>query len=176
LFGWEQAREEVWKLIDANTIIIGHALHHDLDILRMIHTRIIDSALLVQAAVNVPNRQWGLQTLCEQLIHLRIRNNPGKVHSCLEDVLATREVVLWCTQNSEELANWASERRIEEKRKIKEREAARQRKRDEKNAASGSGKYAKYKKSGNTASNGEYSDYDSDREVIQWADIAEDIG
>jgi hypothetical protein len=44
---------------------------------------------------------------------LEIRNNKGRVHDCLEDVLATREVVLWCTQNKQKLEAWAEVKKLE---------------------------------------------------------------
>lgn len=106
LSGWRAARAELWKLIDTDTILIGHSMNYDLDVLRMVHTRIVDSAILARNAVG-PYRQWGLQSLCQELLGIEIRKNEGGVHDCMEDVLATREVVLWCTQNQAKLASWA---------------------------------------------------------------------
>jgi DNA polymerase III epsilon subunit-like protein len=37
LAGWKEARHELWKFIDDTTILVGHALQHDLEVLRMIH-------------------------------------------------------------------------------------------------------------------------------------------
>lgn len=48
LDGWEAARQEVWKFVDADTIIIGHAIKNDLDVLGMIHHQIVDSAILTR--------------------------------------------------------------------------------------------------------------------------------
>lgn len=50
LTGWEAARQEVWKFVDSDTIIIGHAVKNDLDVLGMIHHRIVDSAILTRYA------------------------------------------------------------------------------------------------------------------------------
>ena len=36
LNGWKEARRETWKYIGADTVLVGHALQHDLDVLRMI--------------------------------------------------------------------------------------------------------------------------------------------
>ncbi|KAH7378424.1 ribonuclease H-like domain-containing protein [Phaeosphaeria sp. MPI-PUGE-AT-0046c] len=107
LSGWRAARAELWKLIDTDTVLIGHSMNYDLDVLRMIHTRIVDSAILTRNAVG-PHRQWGLQTLSRELLGVEIRKNEGGVHDCTEDVLATREVVLWCTRNQAEFASWAA--------------------------------------------------------------------
>lgn len=87
-------------------------------------------------------RQWGLDTLCRDLLSIRIRRvgkNEGQksktvkkmekmkkgesVHNIMEDVLAVREVVLCCLQRPEKLDAWAAtERVIHEKWFRKEQE------------------------------------------------------
>jgi DNA polymerase III epsilon subunit-like protein len=117
LDGWEGAREAVWKHIDAETILVGHALQHDLEVLRMIHTRIVDSGILARNAVSPPSgRQWGLKGLCAQLLHLDVQNHGKKGHDCLEDVLATRELVLWCTREAARFNAWGAAVGKEEQR------------------------------------------------------------
>ncbi len=116
LAGWTEARAELWKLIDQSTILVGHALQHDLDILRMVHTRVVDSAILSRNAVGRHTPRWALQKLCKEFLGLEIRNNTGGLHDCLEDVLATREVVLWCTRNKKGLEAWARAKKREERR------------------------------------------------------------
>lgn len=94
LKGWREARAEVWKHINADTILIGQSLQHDLDVLRMIHTRIVDSAILAQTAVGPGvSRQWGLKGLYNQLLGIEVQNSK-KGHDYLEDALAARELVL----------------------------------------------------------------------------------
>ncbi|KAF8534977.1 ribonuclease H-like domain-containing protein, partial [Trichophaea hybrida] len=102
LSGWKEARLELWKHIDADTILIGHSLQHDLDVLRIIHTRVVDSAILARNAADPNGRQWGLKTMCDELLHLNIQTNGMRGHDCFEDVMATREVVLHCTRKSKE--------------------------------------------------------------------------
>lgn len=123
LAGWSAARAELWKLIDENTILIGHALHHDLDALRMLHTRIVDSAILARNAVGM-SRQWGLQRLCEDLLGVEIRKSKGGVHDCVEDVFATREVVLWCLKNKLGLDSWAKVQKEKITQEMEMRKAA----------------------------------------------------
>jgi DNA polymerase III epsilon subunit-like protein len=159
LAGWREAGAELWKLIDQNTILIGLALQHDLDVLRMVHTRVVDSAILARNAVGMYNSQWGLQGLCKELLSLEIRNNKGGVHDCLEDVLATREVVLWCTKNEQKLEAWAEVKKLELTRKEEQRKAARQ-------------KLA----SKRAETESDYDEYESDEEILHWSDIAEDCG
>lgn len=172
LAGWKEARQELWKFIDDTTILVGHALQHDLDVLRMIHPRIVDSAILASNAVGTRARQWGLETLCREFLSIEIRNNKGGVHDCMEDVLATREVVLWCTRNRRELEHWANLRRMEEELKKEERLKAQQAKKNE-----------EAKKKTSEAKNLDFEAYDEyldthseEDERIYWSDIAEDLG
>jgi DNA polymerase III epsilon subunit-like protein len=170
LAGWNSARQEVWKLIDDNTILVGHALQHDLDSLRIIHHRVVDSAILARNAVGSA-RQWGLHVLCNQLLHKKIRENSRGLHDCLEDVLATREVALLCTRDKERLRNWAEvakadeERKVNE-RKVNERKAARLRKQAARETVEGE----------DSADIDLYPDYSSETEIIYWSDVAEDFG
>ena len=158
LWGWEEARSELWKYVDSNTIIVGHALEHDLDALRMIHPRIVDSGILSRKAVGIHRIRWGLQTLCSELVHVGIRENKGAIHDCLEDVLATREVVLFCTQKKEAFQTWAEAKKAEELRLEKERKSRRQEKQSRNDAVTAA-------------------DSDDEREeVLHWSDIAEDLG
>ena len=173
LAGWKEARAELWKLIDQNTILVGHALQHDLDVLRMVHTRVVDSAILARNAIGMSNSQWGLQRLCQELLNVEIRRNDGAVHDCLEDVLATREVVLWCTQNKPKLEAWAEAKKVKLLQEEEQRKAARQEK------ASKRAEAEKLKIELSSGSSGLESDYDldeSDEEVLHWSDIAEDLG
>ena len=43
----EQARALFLELIDGDTIIIGHSLENDFKVLRLIHTRVIDTAMVI---------------------------------------------------------------------------------------------------------------------------------
>lgn len=51
LKGWPAARAELWKYMDSNTVLVGHALNHNLEELRMQHGRVVDSRILAKDAV-----------------------------------------------------------------------------------------------------------------------------
>lgn len=163
LAGWQDARQEVWKLIDDSTILVGHALQYDLDVLRIVHHRVVDSAILAQNAVGL-TRQWGLHALCTQLLHKEIRENDRGLHDCLEDVLATREVALLCTRDEERLRHWAEVAKADEERKANEREVARLRKQAAKEKVENQDAADMYLYSG------------SESDIIHWSDVAEDFG
>jgi DNA polymerase III epsilon subunit-like protein len=174
LAGWEEARQELWKLIGDNTILVGHSLQHDLDVLRIIHYRVVDSAILARNVVSVRYRRWGLKALCDELLHIEIRKNGGGVHDCLEEVLATREVVLWCTRNKPELGNWANLKKEEESRKAEVGKIARQRK----NSKRENRKRSKAKKLSFDAADAdaEVNWKSEESEFLFWSDIAVGLG
>lgn len=127
LNGWAAARAELYKHIDESTILIGQSLNHDLDVLRMIHFNLIDTAIVTSMAVDKEcKRRWGLKTLCRQLLGRDVQNEKTG-HDCLEDVFATREVLWWCLAFPDRLDVWAelereAMRKEEEERKKKQEE------------------------------------------------------
>lgn len=130
LDGWPAARAKLFQFADADTILVGHSLNHDLKVLRIAHKRVVDSAILISEAVfgkgNRMLRRWGLKTLSQDLLGITIQSSRGG-HDCLEDTLATRELVLWCLRERQKLDVWAKKALIEyeeEKRKSQERQRA----------------------------------------------------
>jgi DNA polymerase III epsilon subunit-like protein len=113
--GWPAAREELWKFIDSDTILIGQSLQFDLQALHISHPRIVDSAILVSEAVfgTTPKirRMWGLKQICKEFFGLQIQTNSKLGHDGLEDTLAARELVLWCLRNPISLDLWALQKR-----------------------------------------------------------------
>ncbi|KAL7817907.1 hypothetical protein V8C44DRAFT_207829 [Trichoderma aethiopicum] len=117
LNGWAAAREELWKHIDDRTILIGQTICFDFEALRLVHTRVVDSAMLAAEAVfknragkKKIGRRWGLQELCKTFLQIEIRSS-GATHDNLEDVLAAREVVLQALLRPVGFQAWADEAR-----------------------------------------------------------------
>ncbi|KAK5991865.1 RNA exonuclease 3 [Cladobotryum mycophilum] len=120
LKGWEAARTALWDYIDGDTILIGQSLHHDLHVLRTFHRKIVDSAIITSEAVfgewNTTYRMWGLKNLCNGILGLKIREDGPtgkKIHDSLEDVFASRELVLQCMKDDANLKVWASKKQKE---------------------------------------------------------------
>ena len=129
LFGWQAAREALLNYVDADTVLVGHSLQHDLDALRLLHSRVVDSVILAGlAAGGGVFRQWALKTLCQELLLTAVQDRRKKGHDCMEDTLAAREVVIWATREEEQLKEWAvarrkeNEKRLEEEKKKREKE------------------------------------------------------
>ncbi|TFA99699.1 Small RNA degrading nuclease 2 [Trichoderma ghanense] len=117
LSGWIAARQELWKHIDETTILIGQTICYDFEALRLVHTRVVDSAILATEAVfnnlagrKKPGRRWGLQELCKTFLGIEIRVEGG-IHDNLEDVLAAREVVLQALLKPAKFQTWADKAR-----------------------------------------------------------------
>lgn len=105
--GWKAAREMVWRFIDQETVLMGHALQNDLAVLGIVHGNVVDSAILTRDAVGWGcRRSWALRTLTLEFLSTEIQTGNG--HDCLEDTFATREVILWCLRNEDELEEWAA--------------------------------------------------------------------
>ncbi|KAL7953466.1 ribonuclease H-like domain-containing protein [Trichoderma compactum] len=118
LHGWAAARKELWKHVDESTILVGQSILFDFEALRLIHMRVVDSAILATEAVfsktgkknRMPRRRWGLQQLCETFLGIQIRSGDG-IHGNMEDVLAAREVVLQCLLKPNDFKKWATKAR-----------------------------------------------------------------
>lgn len=118
LDGPQGARAELWKHVGEDTVMVGHALGHDLDALCIAHQRVVDSSIVTAEAVFGKGakllRRWGLAELCKDLLGLAIRQGTASrsgVHDDLEDALAARELVLWCLRQPVRLAFWANQAR-----------------------------------------------------------------
>ena len=131
--GWQGARRELWKLIDWDTIIVGHALQNDLDALGIIHSNVVDSEILASRAIGpLCSQFWGLKSMCEELLNIRIQTKGKDGHECLEDAFAVRELVLWCTWNPVEFRAWARVKAEEEQLKVYQREVEKKKRDKEK--------------------------------------------
>ena len=112
----DAARRALDKFLNKDTVVIGHALQHDLRALNLLHGRIIDTSVVTAEAVfsNLSSkttlpRIWGLKTLAKGLLGIDIQ--PELAHNPLEDALATREVLIWCLRGPECLKAWAEKAR-----------------------------------------------------------------
>lgn len=121
LDGWQTARTELFKHVDEDTVLVGHSLNYDLDVLHIHPARVVDSIILASDSIfsrkKGKPRYWGLglKDVCSDLLGLKIRDNAGlgssKVHDALEDALAARELVLCCLEQSHKYGAWVAEKR-----------------------------------------------------------------
>ncbi|KAL2192319.1 ribonuclease H-like domain-containing protein [Corynascus similis CBS 632.67] len=124
LRGRDAAVARLLDFVDDETVLVGHSVNHDLKVLGLVHSRIVDSAILTAEASGMfggeeygeqqkkIRQSVGLERLCRELTGVRIRGGDAtgkgsQSHDSLEDVLATREVVIWCLRHPDALRAWA---------------------------------------------------------------------
>lgn len=87
------------SLINADTILIGHALDNDLKTLRIIHHKCVDTALLFPHRSGPPYRR-ALRDLVRENLGILIQTGSASVgHSSVEDAAATLDLVRWYILN-----------------------------------------------------------------------------
>lgn len=120
------AREVLFSFMNRNTILVGHALHNDLNVLKIAHDRCVDSEVLAKAAINRAshNNGVGLKKLCDGLLGLSVQRST--IHSCLEDAFAAREAVIYMVSHPEELSAWAKAKQEVIDEEMAKRAAAKQ--------------------------------------------------
>lgn len=74
------------KLINANSILIGHGLENDLNVMRIVHKRIIDTAILYSKG----RYKTSLKNLAFEFLSRKIQTGE---HDSSEDAIATMDVV-----------------------------------------------------------------------------------
>ena len=183
LRGWKAARLELWRYVDRDTILVGHALHHDLQALHLIHLRVIDTSIVTRTAVSLTcRRSWSLKVLCAELANLVIQNHSSKGHDCLEDTLATREVLLRCVLYPQGLASWAGVKLAEEQERAKEREVAKAQReaakaqRDKEAAVETAHSQQPQSRRQSIAEMDSPEMNSLESEMLHWSDVAEDLG
>ncbi|KAI5296131.1 hypothetical protein KEM52_005504 [Ascosphaera acerosa] len=111
---WKDVRAQLWKYIDSSTILVGHALHHDLEALRMVHTQVVDTQILADEMMQANDgviRQWSLKRMCESLLRETIQKD-GAPHSPLEDAYATRKLAIKLLSGGDVVADWMQRQRL----------------------------------------------------------------
>jgi DNA polymerase III epsilon subunit-like protein len=71
------------------TILVGHSLENDLRVLRLIHTRVIDTSLIFSHFRGPPYKP-GLKWLAEKFLHVQIQ---GGMHDSVEDARCCVDLV-----------------------------------------------------------------------------------
>ncbi|KAK1237370.1 hypothetical protein MKX08_002995 [Trichoderma sp. CBMAI-0020] len=111
LHGWREARANLFDFIDQDTVIIGHRVQDDLEILRLLHKQIVDSRIVAMSAICRPPAKENdykpyLENVCMDFLGIKLRQGT----TCpLENALASREIVLHCIRWPKDLDIWAKE-------------------------------------------------------------------
>ncbi|KAJ7276489.1 Rexo1 protein [Mycena haematopus] len=88
-------RESLDNIIDRDTVLIGHSIDNDLNTLRIVHDRLVDTALIFKHSAGPPYRK-ALKDLAREHLGITIQSGGGSVgHSSVEDSIATLDLVKW---------------------------------------------------------------------------------
>ncbi|KAG6359667.1 hypothetical protein INS49_013190 [Diaporthe citri] len=87
----EVARELFFSLISPSTILIGHGLENDLNAMRMVHPKLVDTILVYPHKRGLPIRN-GLKALMELHLNRRIQMQGAEGHDSAEDARAAGEL------------------------------------------------------------------------------------
>lgn len=86
---FEDSIELLGEIVDANTIMIGHGLENDMNTMRLIHEKIVDTAVLYPKHKATPTFRFSLKQLAFQYLG---RNIQSGQHDSGEDSLAAIDV------------------------------------------------------------------------------------
>lgn len=89
----KDVQNDLMGFITADTILIGHGLENDLRALRMIHTSVVDTAIIFPHIMGPPYRR-SLKSLVYQILKRDIQRESGG-HNSYEDACSCLELVLW---------------------------------------------------------------------------------
>ncbi|CAN8105685.1 unnamed protein product [Discula destructiva] len=86
------ARDLLFSVISPDTILIGHGLENDLNAMRIIHPKIVDTILLYPHRKGLPIRT-SLKNLMEVHLRRQIQIDTGEGHDSAEDARAAGDLV-----------------------------------------------------------------------------------
>jgi RNA exonuclease 1 len=86
------ARTLLTSYISPNTVLIGHAIDNDLNVLRLLHYTIVDTSLLYPHHGGLPYR-FPLRKLAKDFLNLDIQTAGAAGHDSMEDSRATGDLV-----------------------------------------------------------------------------------
>ncbi|KAL4567204.1 hypothetical protein LXL04_022780 [Taraxacum kok-saghyz] len=89
----EDIQGSMRKLLSRGTILIGHSLNNDLQVLKIDHSRVIDTSLVFKYWSGSNFRRPSLNDLCKSVLGYELRKE-GAPHDCLEDARAAMKLVL----------------------------------------------------------------------------------
>ncbi|POY76031.1 hypothetical protein BMF94_0754 [Rhodotorula taiwanensis] len=90
----EDVQKDLTQLLDYNTILVGHSLECDLKVLKLIHSRVIDTSVAYQHPRGPPFKA-SLKWLAQKWLKKEIQNNAGEEggHDSEEDARTAIELM-----------------------------------------------------------------------------------
>ncbi|KAF9296903.1 hypothetical protein BGZ88_011571 [Linnemannia elongata] len=87
-----EVQEKLKDFVDYNTILVGHSLENDMQVLKLAHPFIIDTSLVYHHTRGPPYRP-GLKWLAQKWLQRQIQANIERGHDSAEDALACMDLI-----------------------------------------------------------------------------------
>lgn len=88
-----QVQANILHLCNSKTILIGHSLESDMKALKIVHSNIIDTAVLFPHKLGLPHKR-ALRALASEYLKKIIQNDVSG-HDSAEDALTCMELIIW---------------------------------------------------------------------------------
>ncbi|KAG0290725.1 RNA exonuclease 3 [Linnemannia gamsii] len=88
----DQARDKFLELVNRDTIVVGQSLENDFKVLRLIHTKVIDTAMLYPHPQAYLNYRYSLQKLAKMHLSINIQESETG-HDSFEDAKTCLDLV-----------------------------------------------------------------------------------
>ncbi|ELU09914.1 hypothetical protein CAPTEDRAFT_157083 [Capitella teleta] len=87
----QDVQDDLLRLFNDKTILVGHSLEHDFLVLKLVHRTVVDTSVVFPHRLGRPYKK-GLKKLCEDYLGKRIQNKVGG-HDSAEDASACMELM-----------------------------------------------------------------------------------
>ncbi|KAH9360567.1 hypothetical protein HPB48_012946 [Haemaphysalis longicornis] len=89
------------RLLNASTVLVGHGLENYLRVLRMVHDRVVDTAMVFTHHWGLPYRH-SMRSLVGEYLNRVVPNGPLG-HDSIEDARACMELMVWKAARDQEV-------------------------------------------------------------------------
>ncbi|VVB18225.1 unnamed protein product [Arabis nemorensis] len=86
-------QKKLRRFLSKGTIMVGHSLNNDLNVLKIDHARVIDTSMVFKYDGAPTSRRPSLNNLCKSILGHEVRKE-GAAHHCVHDAAAAMKLVL----------------------------------------------------------------------------------
>ncbi|CAA7034596.1 unnamed protein product [Microthlaspi erraticum] len=112
-------QKKLRRFLCAGTILVGHGLNNDLQVLKIDHARVIDTALVFNYADARASKLPSLNNVCKAVLGHEVRMT-GATHNCVHDAAAAMKVVLAVVEKGVDTTIAQPEEMVEAEKAIQE--------------------------------------------------------
>ncbi|KAJ4877631.1 Small RNA degrading nuclease 3 [Raphanus sativus] len=116
-------QKKLRRFLSKGTILVGHGLHNDLQVLKVDHARVIDTSLVFKYSGANNSRIPSLLNLCKSVLDEELRME-GAAHNCVHDAAAAMKLVLAVVEKGVETLIPQTEQMLEVEKTIHEAKKA----------------------------------------------------